>query len=141
MLFWTRIRNRVETTTASTPTTSITTLGSTSTTLKYRQQSKKGSVCVNIYGKHFSREQKTFLKSCCENGSHKSGNSKDSENCKNLLYQQQQKMNSKYFGYMTDSEDFVNLPIPADETFTSTNILKWSVRSEIIKLCFDKLSF
>lgn len=57
---------RTKTTTSTTTTTTTTT--TTKAPPKASDQSKKGSVCVNNHGKHFTKQRREFFNSCCENG-------------------------------------------------------------------------
>lgn len=68
MLFRTRIKNLLKTSTTSVTTAKSTATPETmSTTPNYLQRSKKGGVYMNIQGKHFSKEQEKFVDICDEN--------------------------------------------------------------------------
>lgn len=108
-IFRTKITSTTTTTRAATTTTEITT-----TMKKSLKRPRKGSVFVNVYGKHFLKKQKTFNDECCENQ-----NKKSDENGSKKIIHSTKRLHSmrtydEYYGYIVDnSSDFrytVNTP-------------------------------
>lgn len=129
--FLTRIKNSFGTTTTSTTTSPriMTTTRVFSTTKHSRKRSKKGSVCVNVHGKHFSKRQKTFIDNCCENGNRKYDSSglKKAMNSEN--HKQQQMISSdQNFGVRENFSDHLQ-----GNVFQKGN-LKILLRKIVIKI-------
>lgn len=140
---------RTTTTSSTTTTTQISTTSTTqiSTISKYRGL-KKGSVCVNDQGKHFTKQRQTFPDSCCDGSG--GANSQNQEmftasclktkfnynvtNPEDIVFavcsfvrktqpQPDSKTSDKYYGYVIDTGDANQLILPKKELSPFMKIL------------------
>lgn len=101
------------TTPTSTSSTS-TTAESTSTTIRHNKLSKKGSVCSNVFRKHFAKRP-----------SQTSQQKSDTKNTKNAFDQKHQKnINGEYIRYTVDNDDPIELLFHKDKTSVFIKVLQ-----------------